>query len=128
MRTHILAGSALLAVVLFGGAAAADVTPPTDDCTTLGQACNNAPPNFFSAGVCVDVGGSPKCRASDAGTAGSAGTAGTAGTAGKSGTGGAASGGSSDDGGCSIGSPARTGLFSLLLAAGAVALLRRRSR
>jgi hypothetical protein len=133
------------------GIAFADVPPP-DSCNAPGQACNTAPPDYQSPGICVSSmctkagpDGSFEvpcnlCKPDDGGGTGGSGTGGS-GTGG-SGTGGSSTGGSStggsssgsssdDDGGCSFkGAPARGALALSLLALGlgALAFDRRRRR
>lgn len=140
MVRQALALSVLGVSLILPGIAFADVPPP-DSCNTPGQACDTAPPDYHSPGVCVastctkaGPDGSFEvpcnlCKPVDGGTGGS-------GTGG-SGTGGSSTGGSSssssndDDGGCSFkGAPARGALALSLLALGlgALALDRRRRR
>lgn len=141
----------LIAALLAVPATALADVPPPDSCLTAGDACDNAPPDYQTAGTCTEStctkatpDGSTEypcllCIAGSAGSGGSSGSgaggssgSGTGGSAGSSsGTGGSAGGSSdSDDGGCAIRGTA-TGAASLgivALALGALAFgLRRRS-
>ena len=144
MKYTLRALPAFLTTLCFATAAWGDVPPP-NDCTTPGQACNNAPPDYKSPGICTAT-ECPKafpppdgsivpcnlCLADDGGTgsggsagSGGSGTAGSAGTA----TGGTSSGGSSDDGGCSVSrTPSGGTTPALVLAALAGIALGRRRR
>jgi MYXO-CTERM domain-containing protein len=126
---RVLAATATLAMVSFGGAALADVPPP-DACqsiSSVGQPCSNADPNANQPGVCVastcerpTPDGSTSypcalCQASDACSA-------------KDG-GGSSDGSGSGKSGCTMSPLERdgaTGFGMLALGIGALALARRR--
>lgn len=141
---RILAATAALTTAAWSGPARADVAPP-DSCTTLGQACNTAGPNYDEAGVCVastcdhpTPDGSTSyacnlCMTQDAGSSSSSG--GSSGSGSSSGSSSSGSGSSSGGGSgsskssCAMSPLARdgaTGFGMLALGLGALALGRRR--
>lgn len=142
MKRLLLALSGLALTTTLATSAAADVPPP-NDCTTPGQACDNAPPDYKSPGVCTkttcqkaypppdgSIVDCNLCLPSDGGTGtggaaggGAAGSPGTGGSGtGGAGTAGGSSSGSSDDGSCSVSSVPRGGTTAALLLAAVAAL------
>jgi hypothetical protein len=136
---------------IFGAAEARADLAPANTCTTAGQSCTNAPPDYKTAGTCKAstcnrfVPGPDGARqpmpydctlcvadngAGGGGTAGSTGAGGGAAAgAGAAGAAGATSAGSKDESGCNcVVSPARGGsaIAALMLAIGAGALLAER--
>lgn len=124
-------------------AAHADVAP-ADTCTSVGQSCQNAPPDYHTSGICrpstcyrslpgPDGGRRPMAYDCTLCTSGAgSGGAGAGGGASAGGSGGATVETSGGDSGCAcVVSPARAGgaLAALLVVMGALALLvDRRSR